>query len=162
MKFFENGKQFLTRALLIFVIFSVGFAFGKHSEKMRSGKNSGINQASEHEMTGETRVRLYYLHAMFRCITCNSIQEKAVKLTESEFSSDLAAKRLEWVEVNFQEDRAIAEKFDVFASGIVVAVVRADKVVSFERLDEVWNLLENDEKFNAYLRVAIKNALEKI
>lgn len=102
------------------------------------------------------------MHAMFRCVTCNSIEEQARKLTEKEFSAELANKKLEWVEVNFQQDKAMAEKFDVVASCVVVAVVKSGQIKSFERLDQVWTLLEKPEEFNSYIRDAIKKAFEKI
>lgn len=162
MKLFENYKEHLTKILLVFVIFSIGFAFGKHSvtgRKDSPDQGKAVNQLSSPD---ESLVRLYYMHAMFRCVTCNSIEEQARKLTEKEFSAELANKKLEWVEVNFQQDKAMAEKFDVVASCVVVAVVKSGQIESSERLDQVWTLLEKPEEFNSYIRSAIKKAFEKI
>lgn len=161
MKLFEKYKGFLTKLLLTFVIFSIGFAFGKHSVKQKTALDQGKSVVSENQ-TGDSLVRLYYMHAMFRCVTCNSIEEMAKKLTEREFAAELESKEIIWEEVNFQENQALAEKFDVHASCIVVAVIKNGKIDSFERLDEVWTLLEKPEEFKSYVRTAIKKALTQL
>lgn len=162
MKFFDNFKERLRRILLVFVIFSIGFAFGKHSIQSKTDSPALVKATAEISSSEEGLVRLYYMHAMFRCVTCNSIEEQAKALTDKEFSAELSDKKIEWVEVNFQEDRKLAEKFDVVASCVVVAVVKAGRIESFERLDQVWTLLEKPEEFNAYVRKAIDKALKKL
>ena len=102
------------------------------------------------------------MHAMFRCVTCNSIEEKAKQLTDAEFSRELADKRMIWEDINFSENKVLAEKFNVVSSCVVVAVVNNGEIKSFERLDEVWTLLEKTEEFNSYLREAIKRGLSKL
>jgi hypothetical protein len=160
MKNFEKGKEMLRKILLTFVIFSIGFAFGKHSmpDKVDKAQKAPVTTGQ----TGESLVRLYYMHAMFRCITCNKIEEQALQLTKDEFANQLSNKILAWEEVNFQENEVLAEKFDVHASCIVVAVVKNGKIESFERLDDVWTLLEKPEEFKAYVRTAINKALVQL
>ena len=102
------------------------------------------------------------MHAMFRCVTCNSIEEKAKQLADAEFAKEVANRQIIWEDVNFSENKGLAEKFDVVSSCIVVAVVNGQETLSFERLDEVWTLLEKPDEFNAYLREAIKRGLSKI
>jgi hypothetical protein len=102
------------------------------------------------------------MHAMFRCITCNKIEARARQLTKDEFANELSNKILAWEEVNFQENEVLAEKFDIHASCIVVAVVKNGKVESYERLDEVWTLLEKPEEFKNYVRTAIIKALAQL
>ncbi len=163
IRILERYKDFLTRFLLVFVIFSVGFAFGRHSEKIRnadSGKIQTLTQTAGKEEKG--MVRLYYMHAMFRCVTCNSIEERAKKLTEIEFANELSSGIMAWEEVNFQQNQPLAAKFDVSSSCVVVAVIRNGQIESFERLDQLWSLLEKHEEFDSCIRTAVKNAIEKI
>ncbi len=162
MKAFENYKELLTRILLVFVIFSVGFAFGKHSVKSSISSPGQGEVSAKAAAEGETLVRLYYMHAMFRCVTCNNIEAQAKKLAETEFSAELADKKIVWEEVNFQQNKQLATKFDVVSSCIVVAVEKNGQIESFERLDQVWTLLEKPDEFNAYIRTAIKKALSNI
>lgn len=163
IKIFERYKDHLTRILLAFVIFSVGFAFGKHSVKAPNADSGQVPSTVQNASpTGENLVRLYYMHAMFRCVTCNSIEAQARKLTETEFSAELAAKKIVWEDVNFQQNKQLATKFDVVSSCIVAAVEKNGQIDSFERLDQVWTLLEKPDEFNAYVRTAIKRALSNI
>lgn len=163
IKIFERYKDHLTRILLAFVIFSVGYAFGKHSVKATNSDSGQMpSQIQNTSPAGENFVRLYYMHAMFRCVTCNSIEAQARKLTETEFSAELADKKIVWEEVNFQQNQQLATKFDVVSSCIVVAVEKNGHIESFERLDQVWTLLEKPDEFNAYIRTAIKKALSNI
>ncbi|MEW6712291.1 MAG: nitrophenyl compound nitroreductase subunit ArsF family protein [Candidatus Riflebacteria bacterium] len=163
IRILERYKDFLTRFLLVFVIFSVGFAFGKHSEKKRSA-DAGQIQALTRTASKEDKgiVRLYYMHAMFRCVTCNSIEERAKRLTEIEFANELSSGIMAWEEINFQQNQPLAAKFDVVSSCVVVAVVKNGEIQSFERLDQLWSLLEKQEEFDSCIRTAVKCALEKI
>ena len=56
---------------------------------------------------------------------------------------------------------ALATKFDVTASSIVVAVMQGNEIMEFRRLDEVWPLLEKPSEFDVYVVDAVKKALEK-
>lgn len=152
-------KRCFVNVLIFFVVFSIGFSFGKHSERSREKAN---NKDSGELHSENSFVKLYYMHAMFRCVTCNSIEEKAKQLADAEFAKELANRQIIWEDVNFSENKGLAEKFDVVSSCIVVAVVNGQETLSFERLDEVWTLLEKPDEFNAYLREAIKRGLSKI
>lgn len=155
----ERYKRYFVNVLLIFVIFSIGFSFGKHSEK---NSNKANYNDSNKQLSENSFLKLYYMHAMFRCVTCNSIEEKAKQLTDAEFSRELADKRMIWEDINFSENKVLAEKFNVVSSCVVVAVVNNGEIKSFERLDEVWTLLEKTEEFNSYLREALKRGLSKL
>lgn len=163
MNFLGRYKEHLTRILLVFVIFSVGFAFGKHSVKIKApkaGQSKGVEQVSS--PGGDSMVRLYYMHATFRCVTCNSIEQQAKNLTEKEFANELSTRKIVWEEVNFQQNPALAAKFDVISSSIVVALIKDGQTVSFERLDQLYTLIETPDEFNAYVRAAINKALEQL
>jgi hypothetical protein len=86
----------------------------------------------------------------------------AKQLTQKVFGAELSANRIEWKEVNFQQNKELAKKFDVVSSCVVVAVIKNGQIDSFERLDQVWTLLATPEEFNAYLKNAIRNALAKL
>jgi hypothetical protein len=162
IKIFERYKEYLTRTLLVFVIFTLGFAFGKHSVKLPPSDYAEKENTAQTLSSGKGFVRLYYMHAMFRCVTCNKIEEMAKQLTQKVFGAELSANRIEWKEVNFQQNKELAKKFDVVSSCVVVAVIKNGQIDSFERLDQVWTLLATPEEFNAYLKNAIRNALAKL
>ena len=136
--------------LLAFVLVSVGFALGRHS--------SGAGVASPAPAPAAERVRVYYLHASFRCATCNSIEAMTKALLDKRFAAALKSGKLTFVEDNFQKDKALAKRFDVSSSCVVVEGMRDG---SFKRLDEVWTLMSKPAEFDAYVGGAVAASLAK-
>ncbi|MFA6290956.1 MAG: nitrophenyl compound nitroreductase subunit ArsF family protein [Victivallales bacterium] len=148
-------KNVIRNLLLAFVLVSIGFAIGKHTALRSAAKSD----ASIGNVKSGQYLRVYYTHANVRCETCNSIEKKTHDLLESKFKKELSDGKVEWKVVNFQENEAFAKKFDVTASGVIVASMNGDKVADYERLDEVWTLLSDPPAFNDYLEKAISKFL---
>ena len=136
--------------LLAFVLVSVGFALGKHS--------AGGGVASAAPASATEQVRVYYLHGTFRCATCNSIEEMTKALLDKRFAAAMKSGELSFVEANFQKDKALAKRFDVNSSCVVVERMKDG---SFKRLDEVWTLLSKPAEFDAYIAGAVEALLGK-
>ena len=136
--------------LLAFVLVSVGFALGKHS--------AGQGAASAAPASATEQVRVYYLHATFRCTTCDSIEKMTKTLLDNKFAAALKSGELTFVEANFQKDKALAKRFDVSSSCVVVEGMRDG---SFKRLDEVWTLMSKPPEFDAYVGGAVEALLGK-
>lgn len=132
--------------LLAFVLVSIGFAFGKHSAARPQPAPSG--------QMPET-VIVYYMHATFRCTTCNTIEKITRQLLESKYKKQMQSGHIMFAEVDFQKNEQMARQFDVISSCVVVAKTKAGKATVFERLDKVWELLDKPDAFNAYLSAAI-------
>ena len=149
--------------LLGFVLVSIGFVLGKHSAQRSAGPAENASRPTVSPTEAATlpvRVRVYYLHATFRCVTCNTIERMAREVVDQQFSDALADGAVEWQEADFQENEALAKQFDVIASCVVVAKMRGDTVLDFKRLDEVWTLMKDAPRFNAYIGDAIRGYLE--
>ena len=144
----EKWKNIVKNLLLAFVLISVGYAIGKNSSVQKGGPVGNVKSGKY--------LRVYYTHATFRCETCNNIEKKTRELLESKFKKELADGRIEWKVVNFQENDAFAKAFDVTTSGVIAVLMDGDRVVDYERLDEVWTLLGNTPAFNSYLENAFR------
>lgn len=151
----EQLKKIITNLLLAFVFISIGFAIGKHTVKLDNETKKTSKRNNHH-------VAVYYLHSTFRCVTCNTIEEMTWTLLNSSYSNELTNKKIKWIIEDFQENETIAKKFEVVASCVVVALVKADKIIDFIRVDEVWTLMEKPEEFNNYLSNIIDSYLEKV
>ncbi|MDD3148083.1 MAG: nitrophenyl compound nitroreductase subunit ArsF family protein [Candidatus Riflebacteria bacterium] len=160
MQLSETYKKLITNVLLAFVLVSIGFSLGKHSVVSRTVNGEMLAASNGGAASSERLVKIFYMHATFRCVTCNSIESKAKQLVEREFSEAWNHKKILWEEVNFQENEALAKKFDVVASCIVVTVIQSNEIIEFNRLDEVWPLLEKPAEFDAYVANAVRKALE--
>lgn len=150
----EKTRKILTRLLLVFVLISIGFAFGRHSVK-----NSRLPVA-ESAAQG-SYVNVYYMHATFRCETCNTIEALTRTLLNKNYAAEMTAGRLKWLEVDFQEDERLAKKFSVVSSCVVVALIDKGEVVDFKRLDEVWILMQKPDQFNRYVSDVVNLMLRR-
>ena len=150
----EKSRKILTRLLLVFVLVSIGFALGRHSLE-----NSAPH--AEKASASGAWVAVYYMHATFRCETCNTIEKMTRKLLDQAYAGELDDGRIKWREVDFQEDEALAEKFGVVASCVVVARVEEGRIADFKRLDEVWTLMQKPDRFNQYISDAVNLFLEQ-
>ena len=155
----ERLQRLTKNTLLAFVLISIGFALGKHSVRRAIvPEDAGMHAGSQPTATPTQPVfvRVYYLHATFRCVTCNTIEKMTRELLGQQFAAELADGRIEWREDDFQANEALAKQFDVIASCVVVAQVRGGIVDAYNRLDETWTRMEDPADFNAYVGGAIR------
>lgn len=160
----ETIKTWATRLLLSFVLVSIGFAVGKDLtlRRLRSAQSaappavgSGTNEAA----APTTRLRAYYMHGAIRCTTCNQIERTAKELLDAEFGTELASGRITWRQVNFEQEPALAKRYDVSASTLVLAQEVDGKETAFRTLDEVWTLVGKPADFKAYVRRNVRELL---
>lgn len=144
----KKSIKFLKNILLAFVLISIGFSLGKHYTTKKSVVADDTKNIS--------LVRVYYMHATLRCSTCNSIEKMTEQLLEEKYLQEMVDDKIEFVEVNFQENEILAKKFDVLASCVVVAKIEAGKIVAHQRLDKVWTLFQKPAEFNAYISKAVQ------
>ncbi|HAE38039.1 MAG TPA: hypothetical protein DCG57_05290 [Candidatus Riflebacteria bacterium] len=156
-------KKIVTNLLLVFVLVTIGFSLGKHSVLRRMAAGAATVSASKSSLIDDKKaVKVFYMHSTFRCITCSSAEALALELVDREFAEARKNQTLLWEDVNFQENAALAKKFDVLATCMVVASIESGQIVDFLRLDDVLTLSEKPEEFNDYVRSALNNALSKI
>jgi hypothetical protein len=148
----KQTGNIIKNLLLIFVLISIGFAFGKYSV------SKPLTAALPAGQMAET-VNVYYMHATFRCITCNMIEKMTKQLLESKYIKEMQDGSILFSEVNFQKNEQLAKQFDVLSSCVVVARVKDGKITVFERLDKVWELMSKPDEFNAYVSSAIDKVL---
>lgn len=112
------------------------------------------------EAAGRDKVIVYYLHATFRCVTCNTIEKMTRALLDSQFKDAMAQGQLEWKEADFQKEEDLAKRYEVVSSCVVVAHIRNGKESSYARLDEVWTLMNDAPAFEKYVGDAIRKYLD--
>ena len=150
-----NARKAVRSVLLGFVLISVGFALGKEFT-LRSVRTA---QDAAPAAGGDDKVIVYYVHATIRCMTCNKIEKMAHELVKTDFAKELEAGRLEWRTADFQGDEALARKYDIATSTLVLVKVEGGKEVRFRKLDEVWTLVEKPREFSAYVAGEISSFL---
>jgi hypothetical protein len=165
----SNWRKHLTRLLLAFIFVSVGYAVGK---QLHGGGMPGDDQLQD-----QAEVTVYYMHGT-PCVTCIRVKEIAAALVQREFADELAAGRMRYLPLNYQEPRNkhLAERFNVGHNMIIVhrtyapqvsvepaadsAVITRTAIERQVRLDEVLRLARDTEKLEQYIRQGIRRALD--
>ncbi|MDD2999508.1 MAG: hypothetical protein PHV05_10650, partial [Candidatus Riflebacteria bacterium] len=96
MQLNEKYKKLLTNLLLAFVLVSIGFALGKHSVINKTISGNVVAASNGGTTSAERLVKIFYMHATFRCVTCNSIESRAKQLVERDFAGAWANKKILW------------------------------------------------------------------
>lgn len=148
----DKTKTVLSRLLLCFVLVSIGYALGREVTIRRMQPDNAAT-------VGE-QVMVYYMHGTMRCATCNQIEAVARKVVHEDFAEALRAGRLKWQAVNITENEALAKRYKVLSSVVVVVRRKDGADVDFKRLDEVWTLVKKPEELAARIRRAVEAALK--
>lgn len=189
----EKIKPIIAKLLICFVIFCIGFSFGKNhrsgistnqlvessntsndsnalgiSNKSVLSNTSNISKVpnqvnASHSLSSmkanKFPVKVIYMHATFRCDTCNRIETMAKSLLDEKLANKVADGDIVWEEINFQQRQDLAVKFKVIASCIVVEKTNQNGKSSFERLDKVWTLYDDKKAFDEYILGAVNRIL---
>jgi len=149
----EKIKNLVTILLVTFALISIGFVLGKNSVK-----GVEINDFTSSGIKGNF-VAVYYLHSTFRCVTCNTIEKLTYELLNDSYDDKLSNGKIQWREIDFQENETIAKKFDVVASCVVVGRIVNGEFVEYQRLDNVWELVNKPIEFKNYIARTIDENL---
>jgi hypothetical protein len=150
----EKAINIVTRGLLAFVLVTVGFGIGKEVT-LRRMQTSALPSPV---VTGD-QVVATYAHATIRCVSCETIERLTHETLNEQFASELAAGRVVFRKVNFQEETHFAQHYGIVANCVIVSRIEQGKEIEHRRLDEVWELYEDPPAFKQCLGDAIRNYL---
>ena len=153
-----KAKKIIGKLLLGFVLISIGFAIGK--ETTRNRMVAQAEAAAPIAAPGQDKVIVYYMHATFRCVTCNLVESMGEELVRTEFADAVKAGRLEWRDVNFQQNEQLAVRYKIGGNMIIVAKFQDGKEVAHKRLDHVMELANKRNEYMNYVRGGINEMLE--
>jgi hypothetical protein len=106
-------------------------------------------------------VAVVNFHGALRCPTCRTIGALSQAVVEQDFADDVAAGRVQWSSIDF-EDAAYAhytDDYELTSSNVVVVRRSGGKDVAYRRLDDVWTHYDDEPAFRAYVAAAVRDAL---
>ena len=85
----------------------------------------------------------FYFHGNVRCATCKKIEAYADEAVQQGFAEALEDGALTWRVVNIDEpeNKHFVQDFQLVTRSVVLAEYRDGKVVRWENLDKVWQLV---------------------
>ncbi len=146
----DKLKKAVAGVLLCFALISIGYAIGKEVTLHKlAGRETAIGPTTA-PASGD-KVIVYYMHATLRCVTCNAIEKSAHETVKQDFAERVKAGRVEWHVVNIDENEALAKRYNVASSSVVVVHLRDGKEVGHEPLEKVWELSDKPEELRSYV-----------
>ena len=109
------------------------------------------------------KVVAYYFHGNVRCMTCRTIERLANETITADFPGELESGELTWRALNVDEpaNEHFVKDFNLVTRSLVLVSYRDGKVVRFENLDKVWQLVRDEEAFSQYVRESTRSFLDK-
>jgi hypothetical protein len=94
-----------------------------------------------------------YFHGNARCATCRKIETYADEAISQGFVDELESGRLTWRVVNIDEsaNKHFIKDFQLVTRSVVLVEYRDGKVLRWENLDKVWQLVRSKDKFVSYV-----------
>ena len=95
----------------------------------------------------------FYFHGNVRCATCKKIEAYADEAIAQGFVDELESGRLTWRVVNIDEsaNKHFIEDFQLVTRSVVLVEYRDGKVLRWENLDKVWQLVRSKDNFVSYV-----------
>ncbi|MFC1634090.1 nitrophenyl compound nitroreductase subunit ArsF family protein [Planctomycetota bacterium] len=148
----------LTRGIFIMLILACCGCQERQSDVTSTSSELGRQHKGN---PGASTVMVYYFHRTARCFTCLSIEANAAQVVKDNFHQQMADGTLIWVPFNLDDPggEEFRREFDITTSTLVVTKrVDADRV-EFEKLEKVWQLLGDPDRFSEYVTHRINKFL---
>ena len=141
----EPGMK-VTRQLLLFLVLGFVLALGW----------PGIARAS-------SAVTVYYFHGTARCALCLRIEQMAEEILRDAFPGELANGELIWraVNVDLPENAHFIVDYDLAANELVVTKGNQTQPGTWNKLPEVYRLVDDPEQFRTQLIQLGRQALAR-
>lgn len=109
------------------------------------------------EVQAAPRYIAWYCTTSWRCPSCLQIEAYAKKAVEEDMSAEVALGRLAFRMVDVQKEpyAHFIQDFQLYSKSLVIAEMAGDKVLRWQNLSRVWELLGNEAAFRSYVRQGI-------
>ncbi len=100
------------------------------------------------------RVVIYQFHRRFRCEECYKLENAIGETLKTHFPDKLAEGKLVFnvIDLDAEGNGHYEKDYDFFYNTVIVVDVRADKEIQFKNLEKVWQLANEREVLNEFIR----------
>lgn len=151
-------------ALLVLLILVAASAVGLIAADARQPAGQSLAQAAQAPSPGPSKIIAYYFHVTVRCTTCRTIEAYSRETIVNHFKNDLDRGRLDWQAVNVQlpRNRHFVKDYQLFTKSVVLVHVAHGKQQSYKILNDVWELVGDKARFQAYVDKEVRGYLAKL
>ena len=151
-----NGKQVVRLLLLIFVLLGVVWIVVQET-----APDSGDTGTTVPQDTARVVVA-YYFHRTARCATCLKIENEARAEIERSFGVELNRGEMMFRSVDIEQrgDEHFKHDYQIVSQALVLVDYRQGIRHRWRNLDRVWELVGDEDQFNAYVYDEVRAFLD--
>lgn len=158
------AKKIFTITLLAFVAASLAVMVFRDNKCGCCGQNKCTAQPQTTTRPQQAEfVVAYYLIGPKRCDTCRQLEAWTREAVEKNFATELKDGKMEFRIINTDEPQNAhwVKDFDMSFKTVVISQMKAGKVERWERFDDVWKYVkENQAAYDAYLTDGINEFMK--
>ena len=151
-------KKLITVALLLFVVVSIVAVVVK---ERRGGADSNLGSATAGVVQKDKTI-VYYFHGNKRCVTCKKIEVFTCDAVNKGFSEMVKEGALELRIVNLDQsaNEHFVKDYQLTTRSVVLSKIKDGKEINWERLDRVWDLVDDESAFIEYVSKEINTIMQ--
>ncbi|MGA9141365.1 MAG: nitrophenyl compound nitroreductase subunit ArsF family protein [Methanocella sp.] len=152
----------LAIALIAFVLLSVGYVAFKYVSENAADSGADKTAALVASQVEPDKVVVYYFYGTARCDSCMKIEAYTKEAVESGFPEALKEGKLEWRPLNAElsENQHFIKDYGLYTRTVVVSDMKNGNQTDWKKLDEVWNLIGDKDRFMTFIQDNVRTYLE--
>lgn len=122
----------------------------------------GSHAFVQQELKKKLKLRVYYFHTRYRCMTCRKIENLSQSIVEFEFSDLIDRGELSYEPINVaeKENKHFIEDYQLQTKSLILSRIVDGEEIGWKNLEKVWVLVEKPEKFQEYIVSEIKEIMK--
>ena len=109
---------------------------------------------------GPDKVELLYFHRTQRCVSCNDAEQYTRDTLNKYYPDELQSGRLSIQSIDYQQDKAMAEKYNVKVQGLKIVTTRGGQT-NVKDVPEIWTYVKDRDAFMSFLKSTLDKELGK-
>jgi hypothetical protein len=156
-------KTFVPVLLAVLIIAGAVIIYGM--DQKGSSSNEVDSQfvavkGSVNVTTGPDKAELLYFHRTDRCLSCNNAEQFTRDTLDKYYADELQSGRLSLQSIDYQKDRAMAEKYNVKIQGLKIVTTQGGQV-NVKDVPEIWTYVKDKAAFMSFLKSVLDKGLSK-
>lgn len=155
-----NAKSLIRVVLLAVVAIAVGrWAMKEFGPAKATADGATAGQT----VTWPDGVTVLNFHGDKRCRTCIAIGDLAKQTLDTEFAAEQQAGKVRWERINYDEPAHshFVKDYGLVSSTILVTLWKDGREVKWKRLDAVWDHVNDQPVFSAYVAQGVRDLLKR-
>jgi hypothetical protein len=100
---------------------------------------------------GPEKAELLYFHRTDRCLSCNNAEQYTRDTLDKYYADEMQSGRMSLQSIDYQKDRAMAEKYNVKIQGLKIVTTRGGQV-NIKDVPEIWTYVKDRDAFMGFLK----------